>query len=184
MLSAFVLKGSIRILSGFIIVACIAAVGQSDNNQPAGNDSNLLPPLYQKWLDEDVHWIVTAEEAAAFRRLRMDKERDEFVEQFWKRRDPTPGTPKNEYKEEHYRRLAYANTHFASTVPGWKTDRGRTYITLGPPDAIETPRGSSGEKKTEVWVYKYLEGIGSNVAFKFVDVCDCGDYRGESVQSK
>ena len=92
---------------------------------------------YKKWLNEDVAYIITDEERQAFKRLATDEEREQFIEQFWLRRDPTPDTVENEFKEEHYRRIAYANEHFASGIPGWKTDRGRIYITYGPPDEIE-----------------------------------------------
>jgi GWxTD domain-containing protein len=93
---------------------------------------------WQKWLNEDVVYLISDQEKAAFERLKTDEERQQFVEQFWARRDPTPDTPENEFKEEHYRRIAYANNHFASKVPGWKTDRGRIYILYGPPDEIDS----------------------------------------------
>src|SRR5262249_11814189 len=90
-----------------------------------------LSKPYKKWLDEDVSYIITDEERAAFRQLSNDEERDNFIEAFWQRRDPTPDTEENEFKEEHYQRIAYANEHFAAGVPGWKTDRGRIYIVFG-----------------------------------------------------
>ena len=97
-----------------------------------------LETPYKKWLNEDVVYIITDEERAAFKRLQTDEEREQFIEQFWLRRDPTPDTVENEFKEEHYRRIAYANEHYASGIPGWKTDRGRIYIMYGPPDEIES----------------------------------------------
>src|SRR5260370_20899257 len=84
-----------------------------------------LTKVYKKWLNEDVVWIITDQERAAFKQLSNDEERDNFIEAFWQRRDPTPDTEENEYKEEHYRRIAYANEHFAAGIPRWKTDRGR-----------------------------------------------------------
>ena len=121
--------------------------------------------------------------------LSNDEERDQFIEAFWQRRDPTPDTEENEFKEEHYRRIAYANEHFAAGIPGWKTDRGRIYIVFGPADEIEShPSGGSyerpmeeggGETSTfpfEQWRYRYLEGIGQEVIIEFVDTCMCGDY--------
>ena len=87
-----------------------------------------LSKTYKKWLDEDVRWIITDEEQKAFKLLSNDEERDQFIEAFWQRRDPTPDTIENEFKEEHYRRMAYANEHFAAGIPGWKSDRGRIYI--------------------------------------------------------
>ena len=148
-----------------------------------------LGGVYKKWLDEDVRWIITDEELAAFKKLTTNAERDQFIENFWARRDPTPDTAENEYKEEHYRRIAYANEHFAAGLPGWKTDRGRMYIVYGPPTSIEShPMGGpyqrsaeegGGETETypfEVWHYNYLEGIGQNIDIEFVDDCGCGAY--------
>jgi GWxTD domain-containing protein len=148
-----------------------------------------LSKTYRKWLDEDVRWIITDQERSAFMQLSNDEERDQFIEAFWQRRDPTPDTEENEYKEEHYRRIAYANEHYAAGIPGWKSDRGRTYIVFGPADEIEShPSGGSyerpmeeggGETSTfpfETWRYRYLEGIGQEVMIEFVDTCMCGDY--------
>jgi GWxTD domain-containing protein len=152
-----------------------------------------LSGTYKKWLDEDVRWIISDEEREAFKKLTNDEERDQFIEQFWARRDPTPDTAENEYKEEIYRRIAYANEHFAAGKPGWKTDRGMIYIKFGPPDEIEShPSGGlyerpmeegGGETSTypfEIWRYRYLEGLqGSQkqeVQIEFVDTCMCGDY--------
>jgi GWxTD domain-containing protein len=148
-----------------------------------------LSKTYRKWLDEDVHWIITDEERSAFTQLSNDEERDQFIEAFWQRRDPTPDTEENEYKEEHYRRIAYANEHFAAGIPGWKTDRGHMYIVYGPPDEIDShPSGGSyerpmeeggGETSTfpfEQWRYRYIEGIGQEVIIEFVDTCMCNDY--------
>jgi len=148
-----------------------------------------LSATYKKWLNEDVRWIITPEEMSAFKQLSNDEERDAFIEQFWLRRDPTPDTPENEYKEEHYRRIAYANEHFAAGIPGWRTDRGRIYIAYGPPDQIDShPSGGSyqrpieeggGDTSTfpfEDWRYRYIEGIGQEINLEFVDTCQCGDY--------
>ena len=148
-----------------------------------------LGKVYRRWLDEDVRWIITDEERDTFKRLSNDEERDNFIEQFWLRRDPTPDTIDNEYKEEHYRRIAYANEHFPAGIPGWKTDRGRIYIQFGPADEIEShPSGGSyerpieeggGETSTfpfETWRYRYLDNIGQEVIIEFVDTCMCGDY--------
>jgi GWxTD domain-containing protein len=144
---------------------------------------------YKKWLDEDVRWIITDEEKRTFMQLSNDEERDQFIEQFWLRRDPTPDTPENEFKEEHYRRIAYANEHFAAGIPGWRTDRGRMYIMYGPPDQIDAhPAGGTYDRPSsegggttstfpfETWRYRNLEGIGQEVEIEFVDTCMCGDY--------
>ncbi|MFN7998099.1 MAG: GWxTD domain-containing protein [Bryobacteraceae bacterium] len=148
-----------------------------------------LETPYKKWLNEDVVYIISDEERAAFKRFQTDEEREQFIEQFWLRRDPTPDTEENEFKEEHYRRIAYANDHYASGIPGWKTDRGRIYITFGPPDEIEShPSGGTyerpmeeggGETSTypfEQWRYRYLEGIGTNIIIEFVDPTMTGEY--------
>jgi TonB family protein len=135
---------------------------------------------YMKWLNEDVVYIITDRERAAFLILTTDEERDHFIEQFWLVRSPTPGTPENEFKEEHYRRIAFANEHFAATnIPGWKTDRGRIYIPWGPPDEIDAhPEGGPGPVAPhEEWRYRYIEGVGNDVEFGFTDPLRNGEYR-------
>jgi GWxTD domain-containing protein len=157
-------------------------------NQKKALKVELSKP-YKKWLDEDVVWIITDEERAAFKQLSNDEERDNFIEAFWQRRDPTPDTEENEYKEEHYQRIAYANEHFAAGVPGWKTDRGRIYIVFGKPDEIEDhPSGGTYQRPMEEgggetstfpfadWRYRYIEGIGQEVIIEFVDTCMCGEF--------
>jgi GWxTD domain-containing protein len=144
---------------------------------------------YQTWLDQDVRYIITPEEEQAFKLLGTDEERDQFIEQFWLRRDPTPDTEENEFREEHYRRIQYANEHFAAGTPGWRTDRGRIYIVWGPPDEIESHASggtyqreqSEGAGTTtsfpfEKWRYRYLEGLGNEVIIEFVDTCMCGEF--------
>jgi GWxTD domain-containing protein len=164
----------------------------TNERQKKKNERALKQELsrpYKKWLEEDVVWIITDEERAAFKQLSNDEERDNFIEAFWQRRDPTPDTEENEYKEEHYQRIAYANEHFAAGVPGWKTDRGRMYIVFGKPDEIDShPSGGSyerpmeeggGETSTypfEDWRYRYIDGIGQEVIMEFVDNCMCGEY--------
>ena len=144
----------------------------------------------RKWLDEDVSYIITNEERTAFKALKTDEEREQFIEQFWLRRDPTPDTVDNEFKEEHYARIAYANERFASGIPGWKTDRGRIYIIWGKPDEIEShPSGGTYDRPIEegggttstfpfeIWRYRYIEGIGNEVLLEFVDPSMSGEYR-------
>src|SRR6185437_9720451 len=148
-----------------------------------------LHGVYKKWLDEDVRWIITDQEMKAFKSLSNDEERDSFIENFWLRRNPNPDSPENEYREEHYARIAYANEHFAAGMPGWKTDRGHIYIAYGKPDSIDShPSGGDYERPMdegggntstypfEVWHYRYLAGIGDNIDIEFVDTCMCGDY--------
>ncbi len=162
---------------------------EKQKKQQRKNLNVELSKTYKKWLNEDVVWIITDEERAAFKQLSNDEERDNFIEAFWQRRDPTPDTEENEYKEEHYARIAYANEHFAAGIPGWKTDRGRIYIMYGKPDEIDAhPSGGTydrpideggGQTSTfpfEDWRYRYIEGIGQEVIIEFVDTCMCGSY--------
>jgi len=135
-----------------------------------------LGSTYKKWLNEDVRWIITPEELSAFKQLSNDEERDQFIEQFWLRRDPTPDTEENEFKEEHYRRIAYANDRFGCGIPGWKTDRGHVYIAYGPPDEIEShPSGDGSNPPYQIWIYRYIEGIGT-ATLRFVDTARDGTY--------
>jgi GWxTD domain-containing protein len=149
-----------------------------------------LETPYRKWMNEDVAYIITDEERKAFKRLSTDDERENFIEAFWLRRDPTPDTEENEYKEEHYRRIAYANDHFASGIPGWKTDRGRIYIVYGPPDEIDDhSSGGTYDRPIEEgggttstfpfvdWTYRYIAGVGSNIKIEFVDPSMSGEFR-------
>ena len=144
---------------------------------------------YKTWLNEEVPYIISDDERRAFMSLANDEEREAFIENFWQRRNPNPDSPENEFREEHYRRIQYANDHFAAGKPGWKTDRGHIYIAFGPADSIDShPSGGmyerpmeegGGETSTfpfEVWHYRYLEGIGENIDIEFVDTCQCGDY--------
>ncbi|HWC97694.1 MAG TPA: GWxTD domain-containing protein [Candidatus Sulfopaludibacter sp.] len=139
--------------------------------------SSELETPYRKWLNEDVAYIITDEERAAFKRLETDAERENFIQQFWTRRDPTPGTVENEFKQEHYRRIAYTNARFASTVAGWKTDRGRIYISYGPPDEIEDHPATSTTAAYQQWRYKFIEGVGVNVIVEFIDPAQTNEYR-------
>jgi GWxTD domain-containing protein len=164
------------------ILMITAAVGltawQAQAPQPA-QKSEVSP--YTKWLEEDVAYIILPDERAAFLDLKTDDERAEFIKQFWKHRDPTPGTPENEFKDEHYRRIAYANLHFptATGKAGWKTDRGRIYIRFGPPDEIDDH--STGDTAAKVpyieWGYRWIEGIGTNVEMEFVDPNGTHDFQ-------
>jgi GWxTD domain-containing protein len=155
-------------------------------------DKELFKELnhqYKKWLDEDVVYIISNEERSAFVHLQTNEEREQFIEAFWQRRNPDPDSPENTFKEEHYRRIAYTNEHYASGIPGWKTDRGRIYIIWGPPDEIQShPSGGSYDRPPEEgggststypfedWRYRYLEGIGENVEIEFVDPSMSGEY--------
>jgi GWxTD domain-containing protein len=155
--------------------------------QAGDGTGKALSRPYQGWLDEDVRYIITDEQRADFAKLATDELRDKFVEDFWQRRNPNPTPEWNPFKEEHYRRLAYANEQFAASVPGWKTDRGRIYIIYGPPDEREghpantnpdLPPDASLTRRyhNEVWRYNHIRGLGHNVFFDFVDQCNCGEY--------
>jgi GWxTD domain-containing protein len=160
---------------------------------PQSNARNVKPEIkkaYKNWLENDVAYIITDEERKAFKKLATDEEREQFIEQFWRRRDPDPDTDENEYKEEYYERIAYANEHYASGVPGWKTDRGRIYITFGKPNEVEShPTGGQYDRQSyegggststypfEIWWYRYLPGIGSGIEIEFVDPTGSGEYR-------
>ncbi|MDE3166587.1 MAG: GWxTD domain-containing protein [Acidobacteriota bacterium] len=164
------------LLAMALVSAGAVALPAWQTRPPAQNHQEAAGP-YQKWLIEDVAYIIADRERAAYKRLTTDEEREHFIEQFWQRRDPTPGTPENEFKEEHYRRIAYANQHFADTIPGWKTDRGRIYITYGPPDEKEShPSGERGGPPYEEWRYRLIEGIGKNVIVRFTDENRDGRY--------
>src|ERR1700682_5403545 len=151
--------------------------------------SKELDTPYKQWLSEDVIYIISPEERQAFLQLATNEEREQFIEQFWLRRSNNPDLPDNDFKEEHYRRIAYANEHYASGIPGWKTDRGRMYIMWGPADEVEShPSGGSYDRPMEegggstttypfeTWRYRYMEGIGENVIWEFVDPSGSGEY--------
>src|SRR5277367_1097347 len=148
-----------------------------------------LDTPYKQWLSEDVIYIISPAERQAFLQLETNEEREQFIEQFWLRRSATPDLPDNDFKEEHYRRIAYTNEHFASGIPGWKTDRGRMYIMWGAPDEIEAhPTGGTYDRPidqgggstttyaSEQWRWRYLEGIGENIELEFVDPSGSGEY--------
>lgn len=132
-----------------------------------------------RWVNEDVAYIIRADERARYVGLKTDKEREQFIGQFWERRDPTPGTAANEMKEEHYRRIANANQKYraASGTPGWRTDRGRIYITYGPPDELESHPVVGNKPAYDAWRYKVIPGVGKDVIMEFVDDTGSGDYR-------
>src|SRR5947199_884465 len=148
-----------------------------------------LDSAYRQWLTEDVTYIISPDERNAFLQLDTNEEREQFIEQFWLRRSSNPDLPENDFKEEHYRRIAYANEHYASGIPGWKTDRGRMYIMWGPPDEIEShPTGGTYDRPMEegggststypweTWRWRYLEGIWENIILEFVDPSGSGEY--------
>jgi GWxTD domain-containing protein len=163
---------------------------EQDPSQKPRNVKPELKKAYKEWLEKDVTYVITDEERKAFKKLASDDERERFIEEFWRRRDPDPDTDENEFKEEYYERIAYANEHFASGIPGWKTDRGRIWIMYGKPDEREThPMGGSYDRPSyegggstttypfETWFYRYLPGVGSGIEIEFVDPTGSGEYR-------
>jgi GWxTD domain-containing protein len=191
---------STKISFSSLLLAGAMAFGvyaQPDKTKPSEDPSekprNVKPELkeaYKKWINNDVLYIITDEEKKAFKALATDEERENFIEQFWRRRDPDPDTEENEYREQYYERIAYANEHFSSGIPGWRTDRGRVYIAWGKPDSIEShpsgglynrPSYEGGGSTTtypfEIWYYRHLEGIGSGLEIEFVDPSGTGEYR-------
>ncbi|HEX5708565.1 MAG TPA: GWxTD domain-containing protein [Pyrinomonadaceae bacterium] len=177
-----------------------AALGQKDDKKKSGQEGEVMDrqrnvrkevkEVYKKWLEQDVAYIITDEERKAWKRLQTDEEREMFIEDFWRKRDPDPDTDENEYREEYFERIAYANQHFASGIPGWRTDRGRIWIMFGKPDEREThPSGGQYERPFwhgggststhpfEVWFYRYIPGVGSGVEIEFVDPTGSGEYR-------
>ncbi len=165
-------------------------LSEKDKKRQEAKLRKELETPFRKWLNEDVTYIITDEERTTFKRLSTDDEREQFIEGFWLLRDPTPDTQENEFKEEHYRRIAYANERYASGIPGWKTDRGRIYIAFGPPDENEShPSGGTYERPIEEgggttstfpfekWRYRWIEGIGNDIIIEFVDPTMTGEYR-------
>jgi GWxTD domain-containing protein len=191
-------KAALRLASFSLVLAAASLSGvaqdpRQSQQDPMEKPRNVKPELkkaYKDWLEKDVTYVITDEERKAFKKLATDDERERFIEEFWRRRDPDPDTDENEFKEEYYERIAYANEHFASGMPGWKSDRGRIWIMYGKPDEREThPMGGNYERPSyegggntttypfETWFYRYLPGVGSGVEIEFVDPTGSGEYR-------
>jgi GWxTD domain-containing protein len=167
----------------------------ANSSKPPDKAKNLkklqkeLATPYKKWLEEEVPYIISSEERSAFLQMQTNEEREQFIEAFWQRRNPSPDSVQNDFREEHYRRIAYANERFASGIPGWRSDRGRIYVIWGPPDHIESHTqgeqynrpsteggGSTAVYAFDQWTYNYLEGIGNNVMIEFVDPTGTGEF--------
>jgi GWxTD domain-containing protein len=191
-------KAALRLAIFSLVLAAASLSGfaqdpRQSQQDPMDKPRNVKPELkkaYKDWLEKDVTYVITDEERRAFKKLATDDERERFIEEFWRRRDPDPDTDENEFKEEYYERIAYANEHFASGIPGWKSDRGRIWIMYGKPDEREThPMGGSYDRPSyegggntstypfEIWFYRYLAGVGSGVEIEFVDPTGSGEYR-------
>ncbi len=174
----------------WMVVFWMAAAPASLGAQDRGQEERDAAKYYDKWLNEDVVYIITDEERDVFSQLTTSEEKDRFIEQFWRRRDSDLSTALNEYKEEHYRRIAYVNQKFGSGIPGWKTDRGRTYIMFGEPAQVEYNAGGGtyvrnayeggGRTATypfEIWRYRHLDGIGDDIEIEFVDRSWSGEFK-------
>ena len=188
---------NVALTTSIIITSVSIGFAQKDKEKPSEDISTKarkqkkeIDKIYQKWTSEDVPYIVTGDEKKAYKALKTDDERESFIENFWRRRDPNPDTEENEYREEYYERIAYANEHYASGIPGWKTDRGRIYIAYGKPDGVEShPSGGSYDRPSyegggststypfEVWFYRHLDGVGDGLEIEFVDPSGTGEYR-------
>ncbi len=180
---------ALALLAGALIPATAVLGRPADPQDKGAREEGALQDRFKKWMEEEVPYIISEDEKAVFKSLTTTAEKERFIEQFWRRRDPDPRTPENEYREEYYRRIAYANDHFSAGIPGWKTDRGRTYIMFGPPDEIIShPSGGTYFRSTregggetvawpfDVWRYRYIEGVGPDVEVEFVDKNFSGNY--------
>lgn len=183
------------VVATLAVSAAIAQKGKEGKqpDDPTSKARNVKPELkeaYKRWLNNDVAYIITDDEKKAFKALQTDEERENFIANFWLRRDPDPDTEENEFREEYYERIAYANEHFASGIPGWRTDRGRIYITWGKPDGIEShPSGGAYDRPAyegggttttypfEIWFYRHLDNVGDGIEIEFVDPTGTGEYR-------
>jgi len=168
-----------------LMLGILSAAASSGAASPQSGGARKEEPVrsyYQKWLEEDVYWIISEEERDVFAKLTTDDEREAFIQQFWDRRDPDPSTADNEFKIEHYRRILYANEKFTAGISGWKTDRGMVYIKFGHPDSlVSKPTGGPYERERkegggftsifpiERWTYRHIEGVGDDVELEFVD---------------
>src|SRR6187397_1986108 len=197
---------SVKLIRNFALTLSILSLGAlsafaqgkddkkgKPSQDPTGNARTVKAEpkeAYKRWLSTDVDYIITKDEKRAFLALTTDEERENFIENFWRRRDPNPDTEENEYREQYYERIAYANEHFSSGIPGWKTDRGRIYIAWGKPDSIEThPTGGAYDRPSyegggstttypfEVWWYRHLDNVGDGLEIEFVDPTGTGEYR-------
>lgn len=173
-----------------LLFSSLGVFAQDEGKKKRKQSNESVKSVYKRWVDEDVRWIITDEERKTFNSLKTDDEREQFIEQFWLRRDPDPDTDVNEYREDYYQRIAYANEKYTSGIPGWKTDRGRIYIMFGKPDQVEShPSGGSYDRPVwegggttstypfEIWWYRYIEGVGSDIEIEFVDPTGSGEFR-------
>ncbi len=181
---------SASVLAATVSIGLAQEQPSQDPTQKVQKVKKEVKKVYSDWVNKDVAYIITGEEKNAFKKLANDEERENFIENFWRRRDPNPDTEENEYREEYYERIAYANEHYASGIPGWKTDRGRIYIAFGKPDGIEShPSGGGYDRPSyegggstttypfETWFYRHLDNVGEGIEIEFVDPTGTGEYR-------
>ena len=173
------------------LVVCLPAAGVQQKPPSKNEKPAEIPAQYKKWVDEEALYIISDNERDVFKSLRTDDEREGFIRTFWRRRDPSPETPLNEFREEHYRRLEWANRHYFEGKAGWRTDRGRAYIMFGPPDFFETnpgggrgflfdPSGPTAEFPSEVWTYRSIPGLKERIGridLIFVNYYNSGSYQ-------
>ncbi len=183
------LRSCLFLFTILMIAGSIAAQDKDPRTKPIKAKSEMKD-AHKRWIHQDVPYIISDAERKAFLALTTDEERDAFIGIFWQNRDPDPDTEENEYREEYYERIAYANEHFSSGIPGWKTDRGRMHIRWGKPDSIESrPSGGSYDRPSyegggstsvypfETWFYRHVEGVGDGIEIEFVDPSGTGEYR-------
>ena len=177
----------------FVTVVSFSQTPTQTPVDPKDRPINYKPEpnkAFKEWVTKDVPYILTDAERRAFAALKTDEERENFINTFWNNRDPNPETEENEYRDEYYERIAYANEHFSSGIPGWRTDRGRIYITRGKPDSIEAhPSGGQYDRPSyegggstttypfETWFYRHIDGVGDGIEVEFVDPTGTGEYR-------
>ncbi|HEX8370717.1 MAG TPA: GWxTD domain-containing protein [Pyrinomonadaceae bacterium] len=167
--------------AALICLLCLCARAQEEKGkircvEGAGDNKKT----FKQWLEKDARYIITENEKEVARNLKTEADQEQFVENFWRRRDPDPETEINEFKEEYYDRIAYADEHFPSGIPGWKTDRGKIYILYGKPDRIEKGRAEFEENENvpfEKWFYRQITGIGSDVRLTFIDPTESLEFR-------
>jgi GWxTD domain-containing protein len=183
-------RRTVLILTACFLSSMLTVTGQSNKAKEQAKQKEESGSVLKKWPEESVPYIIDPEEEKAFKGLKTDEERENFIEQFWLRRDPTPETPDNEYKDDYYRRIVLANERYTSGIPGWRTDRGRILIMHGEPDEIEThamggtylrPNEEGGGRTStfpfEKWRYRHIDNIGQEVIIEFVDTSMSGEYR-------
>jgi len=183
-------RGIVFALTTFFLLSLLTLAAQNNKQREQALKKEQEGNYLKKWPQNEVPYIIDPEEQAAFNKLKTDEEREQFIEAFWLRRDPSPESIDNEFRDEYYRRIVLANEKYTSGLPGWKTDRGRILIMHGEPDEVETHAmggtyfrdqdeggGRTSTFPFERWRYRHVDGIGNNVILEFVDSSMSGEYR-------